>query len=188
MQSFLMLLKESRETCPPPVELVGLEGRLCQDFQGDLTQVEPLVAVLGSPLLLHLLDREDVVVCALVLALQEQHQATCRLLAGCRVPGGTLELEKLWNNIHYRLAMRRLDVDTLTPVQKFRCRKKNPPHPSLCPEGLRSQNFPREVRQKLQDFASGVNTNPDETQRVREAGPTCSPSDILSGPHLPGRG
>ncbi|XP_004384293.1 anomalous homeobox protein-like [Trichechus manatus latirostris] len=167
MQSFLTLLKESGDTCPPPAELVDLAGRLCRDFRGDLAQVEPLVeAVLGSPLRLHLLDREDVVVvCALVLARQERHQAACRLLEGCRVPGGSLELVKLWNDIHYRLAMRRLDVATLTPVQKFCCRKRNPPPPSLCPEGLRSRNFPREVRQKLQDFASGVSTNPDKAQR-----------------------
>ncbi|KAM9206554.1 anomalous homeobox protein-like [Dugong dugon] len=167
MQSFLTLLKESGDTCPPPAELVDLAGRLCRDLRGDLAQVEPLVeAVLGSPLRLHLLDREDVVVvCALVLARQERHQAACRLLEGCQVPGGSLELVKLWNEIHYRLAMRRLDVATLTPVQKFRCRKRNPPPPSLCPEGLRSRNFPREVRQKLQDFASGVSTNPDKAQR-----------------------
>ncbi|KAM9642284.1 LOW QUALITY PROTEIN: anomalous homeobox protein [Trichechus inunguis] len=162
----LTLLKESGDTCPPPAELVDLAGRLCQDFRGDLAQVEPLVeAVLGSPLRLHLLDREDVVVvCALVLVRQEQYQAACRLLEGCQMPGGSLELVKLWNDIHYRLAMRRLDVAMLTPVQKFRCRKRNPPPPSLCPEGLRSQNFPREV-QKLQDFASGVSTNPDKAQR-----------------------
>ncbi|XP_023594423.1 anomalous homeobox protein-like [Trichechus manatus latirostris] len=167
MQSFLTLLKESRDTGPPPAELVDLAGRLYRDLRGDLAQVEPLVeAVLGSPLRLHLLDREDVaVVCALVLARQERHQAACKLLESCRVLGGSLELVKLWNDIHYRLAMRRLDVATLTPVQKFCCRKRKPPPPSLCPEGLRSQNFPREVRQKLQDFASGVSTNPDKAQR-----------------------
>ncbi|KAM9208916.1 anomalous homeobox protein-like [Dugong dugon] len=167
MQSFLTLLKESGGTCPPPVELVDIAGRLCWDLQVDLAQVEPLVeAVLGSPLRLYLLDREDVVmVCVLVLARQEQHQAACRLLEDCRVPGGSLRLVQLWNDIHYRLAMRRLGAAALTPMQKFRCRKRNPPPRSLCPEGLRSRYFPREVRQKLQDFALGVSTNPNKAQR-----------------------
>ncbi|KAM9572590.1 anomalous homeobox protein-like [Trichechus inunguis] len=167
MQSFLMLLKESGGTFPPPVELVDLVGRLCWDLRDDLAQVEPLVeAVLGSPLRLYLLDREDVVVaCVLVLARQEQHQAACRLLEDCRVPGGSLQLAQLWNDIQYRLAMRKMGVAALTPMQKFRCRQRNPPPPSLCPEGLRSQYFPREVRQKLQDFALGVSTNPNKAQR-----------------------
>nr|XP_028698552.1 anomalous homeobox protein-like [Macaca mulatta] len=56
-------------------------------------------------------------------------------------------------------------VAALTPVQKFRCRKRNPPPPSLCPEGLKSRNFPREVREKLHDFAVRVNTNPSKTER-----------------------
>uniref|UniRef100_A0A8D0UX90 Homeobox domain-containing protein n=1 Tax=Sus scrofa TaxID=9823 RepID=A0A8D0UX90_PIG len=42
---------------------------------------------------------------------------------------------------------------------------RNPPPASLCPEGLKSRNFPREVRQKLQDFASGVSTNPSKAER-----------------------
>lgn len=44
---------------------------------------------------------------------------------------------------------------------------RNPPPPSLCPDGLKSRNFPREVRQKLHDFASGVSTNPSKAERVR---------------------
>ena len=44
---------------------------------------------------------------------------------------------------------------------------RNPPPTSLCPDGLKSRNFPREVRQKLQDFASGVSTNPSKAERVR---------------------
>lgn len=43
---------------------------------------------------------------------------------GCRVPGGSQELVQLWNDIHYHLVMKRLGVATLTPVQKFRCRKR----------------------------------------------------------------
>lgn len=43
------------------------------------------------------------------------------------MPGGSLKLVQLWNDIHYRLVMKRLGVDTLTPVQKFRCRKRYAP-------------------------------------------------------------
>ncbi|XP_077619683.1 anomalous homeobox protein isoform X2 [Crocuta crocuta] len=167
MQSFLKLLRESGGAGPPLAELVTLAGRLCRDLQDDPAQVQPLVtAVLDSQLRLHLLDNADVaLVCARVLAQQEQHQAACRVLEGCHVPGGSQELVRLWNDIHYRLVMKRLGVAVLTPVQKFRCRKRNPPPPSLCPDGLKSRNFPREVRQKLHDFASGVSTNPSKAER-----------------------
>ncbi|XP_006877798.1 PREDICTED: anomalous homeobox protein-like [Chrysochloris asiatica] len=169
MQRFLTLLKESenRATCPPSEELVALAGRLCRDLQDDLVKAEPLVeAILGSPLRLYLLNSGDVVLmCALVLAGQEQHQLACQLLEGCQVPGGSWELVQLWNDIHYHVVKRKLGVATLTPVQKFRCRKRNPPPPSLCPEGLRSRNFPREVRQKLKDFALDVSPNPNKAQR-----------------------
>ncbi|XP_024422408.2 anomalous homeobox protein isoform X2 [Desmodus rotundus] len=174
MQSFLKMLRGSGGTSPPLEELVTLAGRLCRDLQDDLAQVQPLVtAVLDSQLRLYLLDNEDVaLVCARVLVQQEQHQAACRLLEGCRVPGGSQELVQLWNNIQYHLDMRRLGVATLTPVQKFRCRKRNPPPPSLCPEGLKSRNFPREVRQKLHDFASSVSSNPSKDERETLAAET----------------
>ncbi|XP_044096972.1 anomalous homeobox protein isoform X2 [Neovison vison] len=167
MQSFLRLLRESGGTGPPLEGLVTLAGRLCRDLQDDPAQVQPLVtAVLDSPLRLHLLDNADVaLVCARALAQQDQHQAACRVLEGCQVPGGSQELVQLWNDLHYRLVMKRLGVATLTPVQKFRCRKRNPPPPSLCPDGLKSRNFPRDVRQKLHDFASAVSTNPSKAER-----------------------
>uniref|UniRef100_A0A8C9JZX2 Anomalous homeobox n=1 Tax=Panthera tigris altaica TaxID=74533 RepID=A0A8C9JZX2_PANTA len=167
MQSFLKLLRESGGAGPPLAELVTLAGRLCRDLQDDPAQLQPLVtAVLDSQLRLHLLDNADVAfVCARVLAQQEQHQAACRVLEGCRVPGGSQELVQLWNDIHYHLVMKRLGVAVLTPVQKFRCRKRNPPPLSLCPDGLKSRNFPREVRRKLHDFASSVSTNPSKAER-----------------------
>ncbi|XP_059751069.1 anomalous homeobox protein isoform X1 [Balaenoptera ricei] len=167
MQSFLQLLRGSGGAGLPLAELVTLAGRLCREVQDDPAQVQPLVtAVLESQLRLYLLDNADVaLVCARVLAQQEQYRAACQLLEGCRVPGGSLKLVQLWNDIHYRLVMKRLGVATLTPVQKFRCRKRNPPPASLCPDGLKNRNFPREVRQKLQDFASGVSTNPSKAER-----------------------
>nr|KAF6268753.1 anomalous homeobox [Pipistrellus kuhlii] len=173
MQSFLQLLREGGGG-PPVEELVSLAGRLCRDLRDDLARAQPLVsAVLESQLRPRLLDNQDVaLVCARVLAQQEQHQAACRLLEGCWVPGGSQELVQLWNDIHYHLAMKRLGVATLTSVQKFRCRKRNPPPPSLCPDGLKSRNFPREVRQKLQSFASGVSSSPSKAEREALAAET----------------
>lgn len=46
------------------------------------------------------------------------------------------------------------------------CSCRNPPPPSLCPGGPKSRNFPKEIRQKLHDFASGVSTNPSKEERV----------------------
>ncbi|KAM4827773.1 anomalous homeobox protein isoform 2-T2 [Thomomys bottae] len=167
MQNFLMLLRKHGASCSPPEELITLAAKLCWDLRDDPTQVQPLVAaVLANQLHLHLLDNGDVVlVCARVLAQQEQLQAACQLLEECRVSGGSQELVQLWNDIHYCLAMRRLGVATLSPVQKFRCRKRNPPPPALCPKIPKSRNFPQEVRQTLKDFASGVSTNPSKAER-----------------------
>ncbi|XP_015996156.2 anomalous homeobox protein isoform X2 [Rousettus aegyptiacus] len=181
MQSFLRLLQGNLGAGPPSEELVTLTGRLCRDLQDDPAQVQPLVAaVLDSQFRLHLLENVDVaLVCARALARQEQHQAACRLLEGCQVPGGSQELVRLWNDIHYRLVMKRRGVATLTPVQKFRCRKRNPPPPSLCPDGLKSRNFPREVRKKLHDFASGVSTNPSRAERENLASETSLTEDQI---------
>ncbi|XP_012878480.1 PREDICTED: anomalous homeobox protein, partial [Dipodomys ordii] len=167
MQNFLRLLRRHGASCPPPPELVTLAAKLCWDLRDDPTQLRPLVAaVLASQLRLHLLDNGALVlVCARVLVQQEQLQAACQLLEECRVSGGSQELVQLWNDIHYCLAMRRLGVATLSPVQKFRCRKRNPPPPTLCPKSPKSRNFPQEVRQTLKDFASGVSTNPSKAER-----------------------
>ncbi|XP_006878193.1 PREDICTED: anomalous homeobox protein-like, partial [Chrysochloris asiatica] len=174
MQRFLTLLKESKSTCIPPAELVSLAGRLSQDLHDDLAKAEPLVeAVLGSPRRLFLLDSEDVVlVCVHVLAQKEQYQVACRLLEDCRVPGGSLELVEAWNDIHYRMTMRRLGVAALSPLQSFLCRKRNPPPLHLCPEALGIRSFPRAVQQKLQNFASGVSTYPNKAQREMLASET----------------
>ncbi|XP_049624230.1 anomalous homeobox protein [Suncus etruscus] len=167
MQSFLTLLRGTQGSGPPLPELVTLAGTLCRDFRDDPAQVQPLVAaVLDSQIRPHLLNNVDVTLtCVRMLVQQDQHQAACYLLEDCRVPGGSKELVKLWYDIHYDLAIKKLDVATLTPVQKFRCRKRNPPPPSLCPDGLKSRNFSMEVRQKLQDFASGVSSNPSKANR-----------------------
>lgn len=51
------------------------------------------------------------------------------------MPGGSPKLVQLWNDIHYRLAMKKLGVSTLTPVQKFRCRKRYVLVLALIPRG-----------------------------------------------------
>ena len=61
---------------------------------------------------------------------------------GCQVPGGSPKLVQLWNDIHYRLAMKRLGVSTLTPVQKFRCRKRYALVLALIPWGSRGICLP----------------------------------------------
>ncbi|KAB1252105.1 Anomalous homeobox protein [Camelus dromedarius] len=126
MQRLLQLLSGRGGAVPPLAELVSFTGRMCREVQDDPARAQPLVtAVLNSQLRLQLLNSVDVaLVCARVLAQQEQHQAARQLLEGFRVPGGSPELVQLWNDIHYCLLMRRLGVALLTPVQKFRCRKR----------------------------------------------------------------
>ncbi|XP_036159281.1 anomalous homeobox protein [Myotis myotis] len=174
MQSFLKLLRDSGGTSPFVEELVSLVGRLCQDLQDNLTQAQHLItALLESQLFLYHLSNKDLaLVCARVLAKKEQHEAAFQLLERCWVPGGSEELVRLWNDIHYHLEKKRLGVATLTSEQKFRCRKRNPPPPSLCPDGLKSFRFTWEVRQKLQSFASGVSSSPSKAEREALAAET----------------
>ncbi|XP_043847683.1 anomalous homeobox protein [Dromiciops gliroides] len=172
LKHFLALLEENRASPAPPAELIHLAGRLCQELQDTppLT-LEPLAeAVLGSPHWQYFLSSLDVVrVCVLILAFRGQHQAACRLLEHCSGAGEREQLIQLWNEIHYRKVMEKYHVNSLTPVQKFRCRKRNPPPFSLCPEGVKSRNFSKDVRQKLLGFAARVTTNPNREQRGRLA-------------------
>ncbi|XP_072455951.1 anomalous homeobox protein [Notamacropus eugenii] len=172
MKYFLALLEEHRASLAPPPELVHFAGKLCQEVQSTPPlMLEPLAeAVLGSPHWRHFLSSMDVVrACVLVLVCQGQHQSACRLLEHCRETGEREQLIQLWNEIHYRKIMEKCHVDSLTPVQKFRCRKRNPPPPFLCPEGMKNRNFSRDVRQKLLAFAAAVTMNPSREQRGRLA-------------------
>ncbi|KAL6083943.1 hypothetical protein STEG23_026604, partial [Scotinomys teguina] len=166
MENFLRLLREHGDTHSPPQELVTLAGKLCRDFQHNLVQVFSLVeAILDSQHCWHLLENADVaLVCTQVLIQQEQPFSALQILEGCRVPGGNKELVQLWNDIHYHLTMRKLGVTVLSPVQKFRCRKRNPPPLTLCPEGPKNRNFLPEIRCHLQNFATGVSTYPKKAQ------------------------
>ncbi|XP_021520263.1 anomalous homeobox protein [Meriones unguiculatus] len=174
MQNFLRLLREHGDTHCLPQDLVTLAGKLCRDFQHNLVQVLSLVkAILESRHLQHLLHNADVVlVCAQVLVRQEQHLSALQILEGCKVPGGSQELVQLWNDIHYHLIMRKLGVTTLSPVQKFRCRKRNPPPTTLCPEGPKSRNFLPEIRRHLHNFATSVGVFPKKAQLEKLASET----------------
>ncbi|XP_055454521.1 anomalous homeobox protein [Psammomys obesus] len=174
MQNFLRLLREHGDTHCLPQDLVILAGKLCRDFQHNLVQVLSLVkAILESRHLQHLLHNADVVLaCAQVLVRQEQHLSALQILEGCKVPGGSQELVQLWNDIHYHLTMRKLGVTTLSPVQKFRCRKRNPPPTTLCPEGPKSRNFLPEIRRHLHNFATSVGVFPKKAQLEKLASET----------------
>ncbi|XP_074058365.1 anomalous homeobox protein [Macrotis lagotis] len=172
MRHFLALLEDHRASPAPPPELVHLAGSLCQELQNSPVLVlAPLVkGVLDSPHWQYFLSNLGVIrVCTLVLACQGQHQEACRLLEHCRETEDREQLIQLWNEIHYHKIMEKYHVDSLTPIQKFRCRKRNPPPVSLCPEGLKNRNFSKDVRQKLLSFAVGVTMNPNREQRERLA-------------------
>ncbi|XP_028717125.1 anomalous homeobox protein-like [Peromyscus leucopus] len=174
MENFLRLLREHGDAPPPPPELVTLAGKLCRDFQHNPVQVLHLVkAILDSQHRWDLLNNVDVaLVCTQVLIHQEQWLLALQILQGCRVPGGSQELVRLWNDIHYHLTMRRLCVSKLSPGQKFRCRKRNPPPSTLCPEGPKNRNFLPEVQCHLQDFATGVGAYPKKAQLEKLASET----------------
>ncbi|XP_031804795.1 anomalous homeobox protein [Sarcophilus harrisii] len=157
---------------PPLPGLVHLAARLCQELAAvPLLLLEPLAeGVLGSPHWQYFLSNLEMVrMCVLVLACQGQYPAACRLLEHCREAGDSEQLIHLWHEIHYRKTMDKYRVGALTPVQKFRCRKRNPPPPSLCPEGMKSRNFSKDVRHKLLGFATRVTMNPNREQRGRLA-------------------
>ncbi|XP_051018076.1 anomalous homeobox protein [Acomys russatus] len=166
MQNFLRLLRAHEDSHSLPQKLVTFAGKLCQDLQHNFVQVMSLVkAILESRHRRHLLDSADVaLVCVRVLVQQEQYLPAIQILEGCRVPGRTQELVQLWNDIHYHLTMGKLGVTMLSPVQKFRCRKRNPAPTNLCPEGPKNRNFLPGIRRHLHNFATSVGVYPKKAQ------------------------
>ncbi|XP_052026176.1 LOW QUALITY PROTEIN: anomalous homeobox protein [Apodemus sylvaticus] len=166
MQDFLRLLKAHADASSPPPDLVTMAGKLCLDLEDNPVQVVQLVeAILDSKHRWALLKNIDVtLVCVQVLIQQEQHLLALQILEVCHVPGGSQDLVHLWNDIHYQLTMRRLGVTELSAAQRFRCRKRNPPPLTFCPEGPKNRNFLPEVRSCLQDFATGVSAYPKKAQ------------------------
>ncbi|XP_031219069.1 anomalous homeobox protein [Mastomys coucha] len=174
MQHLLRLLREHGDASSPPPDLVTLAGKLCRDFQDNPVQVLHLVeAILNSKHRWDLLYNADVtLVCVQVLIQQEQQLLALQILEVCQVPGGSQELVQLWNDIHYHLTMRRLGVTKLNAAQRFRCRKRNPPPLTFCPEGPKNRNFLPEVRSCLQNFARGVSAYPKKAQLEKLASET----------------
>ncbi|XP_025931003.1 anomalous homeobox protein isoform X3 [Apteryx rowi] len=167
MKRFMAMLNRHKNKDPPPAKLLDLAGQLCQDLQSSSPTLEKLVgAIMGCKHKMYFLTNVHIVrACVLVHIHKGQHDTACRLLECCRAEEKE-ELVQLWHEIHYQQVMEKHRTDFLTPLQKFRCRKRNPPPVSLCPEGLKNRNYPDKVRQELHRFAAEVTTNPNKEQRA----------------------
>ncbi|XP_063171868.1 anomalous homeobox protein [Candoia aspera] len=166
MKQFMALLQESDLQDVPPPELWDEAGSLCQHLQHSPTGLEKLVkAVVHGRHWPHLCTSLQVVqACVLVHLRKNQHDMACKLLEGCTAIERE-QLVKLWHEIHYHKTMEKRQVTSLTPVQKYRCRKRNPPPASLCPDGVKSRNYPLHVRERLRRFAVEVTATPSRKQR-----------------------
>ncbi|NXS61973.1 ANHX protein, partial [Brachypteracias leptosomus] len=166
MKRFMAMLNRNKNKDPPPTELLDLAGQLCQDLQSSSPSLEKLVeAMMECKQKMHFLTNIHVVrACVFVHIHNRQHDTACRLLEYCKAEEKK-ELVQLWHEIHYQKVMEKHHMDFLTPLQKFRCRKRNPPPISLCPEGLKNRNYSGEVRQQLHRFAVEVTTYPNKKQR-----------------------
>ncbi|XP_049660870.1 anomalous homeobox protein isoform X2 [Accipiter gentilis] len=166
MKRFMAMLNRNKNKDPPPAKLLDLAGQLCQDLQSSSPSLEKLVgAMMGCKHKMYFLTNIHVVrACVFVHIHNGQHDTACRLLEYCKAEEKE-ELVQLWHEIHYQRVMEKHHTDFLTPLQKFRCRKRNPPPISLCPEGLKNRNYSDEVRQQLRRFAAEVTTNPNKKQR-----------------------
>ncbi|NXO20963.1 ANHX protein, partial [Cisticola juncidis] len=166
MKLFMAMLKENENEHCPPTKLLNLAGQLCQELQSSSPSLEKLVeAMMGCKNKKYFLTNIHVVrACVSVHIHKGQHDAACRLLEYCEAEEKD-ELVQLWHEIHYQRVMEKHQKDCLTPLQKFRCRKRNPPPISLCPEGLKMRNYSEEVRQRLRRFAAEVTANPNMKQR-----------------------
>ncbi|XP_078238011.1 anomalous homeobox protein isoform X4 [Pogona vitticeps] len=166
MKPFLALLKRSDQQEAPPLRLVGMAGRLCQGLQQSPRGLKKLVEAMEQGRhWRRFLASLPVVQAGVAVRLQEKEfSAACHLLESCTVMEKE-ELLKLWNEVHYRQAMERRHARSLTPVQKYRCRKRNPPPASLCPARAKSRYYSQDVREILRRFAVEVTTHPSKKQR-----------------------
>ncbi|KGL79204.1 Anomalous homeobox protein, partial [Tinamus guttatus] len=166
MKRFMAMLNRHKSKDPPPGQVLELAGELCQHLQSPSPVLEKLVgAIMACKHTMYFLTNIHVVrACVLVHVQRGEHEAARRLLECCQAEEKE-ELVQLWYEIHYQQVMEKQHTDFLTPLQKFRCRKRNPPPVSLCPEGLKNRNYPDKVRQELHRFAAEVTTNPNKEQR-----------------------
>ncbi|XP_066056076.1 anomalous homeobox protein isoform X2 [Chamaea fasciata] len=166
MMQFMAMLKKNENEHHPPTKLLNLAGQLCQELQIPSPGLEELVeTMMGCKNKTYFLTNIHIVrACVSVHIHKGQHDAACSVLEYCEAEEKE-ELVQLWHEIHYRKVMEKQQVNFLTPLQKFRCRRRNPPPVSLCPEGLKNRNYSEEVRQHLHRFAAEVTANPNKKQR-----------------------
>ncbi|XP_053135800.1 anomalous homeobox protein isoform X2 [Hemicordylus capensis] len=166
VKQFMALLKKKSSKSRPLSTLLDEAGRLCQTLQDCPARMEKLEkAMAQSRHWEDLLTSIHVVqACVRLYMGRSQYSTACELLKSCRATERE-QLVELWNEIHYRKMMEEWHRPSLTAVQRFRCRKRNPPPASLCPEGVKSRIYPRALRQKLQSFATEVTSNPSRKQR-----------------------
>ncbi|NXU72983.1 ANHX protein, partial [Oreotrochilus melanogaster] len=166
MKRFMAMLNRNKTKDPPPTKLLEFAEQLCQDLQNSSPSLEKLVgAMMGCKHKMYFLTNIHIVrACVFVHTHNGQYDTACRLLEYCEAKEKE-ELVQLWHEIHYQRFMEEHHTDFLTPLQKFRCRKRNPPPNSLCPEGLKNRNYSDEVRQQLHRFAAEVTANPNKEQR-----------------------
>ncbi|XP_015272163.1 PREDICTED: anomalous homeobox protein [Gekko japonicus] len=162
----MALLKRNDCEDSPQTKLLDEAGRLCQNLQHSSRSLEKLVKAMeqGRHWGVLLTNIHIVRASVLVHIRSSQYDVACKLLENCRAIEKE-ELVQLWNEIHYHKAMEKWHKQSLTPVQKFRCRKRNPPPASLCPEGVKNRNYPKEVRHMLQRFAMEMTAKPSRQQR-----------------------
>ncbi|XP_077164612.1 anomalous homeobox protein [Paroedura picta] len=166
MKQFMALLQRNDCEDAPQTKLLDEAEKLCQNLQHSSSSLEKLVKAMEQGR--HwgfLLSNIHIVRASVHVHIRSgQYDVACKLVENC----GAMEkkeLVQLWNEIHYHKTMEKYHKPSLTSVQKFRCRKRNPPPASLCPDGVKSRNYPKEVRWILQRFAVEMTTTPNRQQR-----------------------
>ncbi|XP_061459245.1 anomalous homeobox protein isoform X2 [Rhineura floridana] len=166
VKQFMAQLKKSDQQDPPQTKLRDKAGKLCQTLQHSPRSLAELVQTMAQGRHWgYLLTNVHIVQARVFVHLrQNQYDAACKLLESCKATEKA-DLVRLWHEIHYWQEREKRKAQSLTPVQKYRCRKRNPPPASLCPEGVKSRNYPKEVREILRRFAVEVTSKPSRQQR-----------------------
>ncbi|XP_066056075.1 anomalous homeobox protein isoform X1 [Chamaea fasciata] len=125
MMQFMAMLKKNENEHHPPTKLLNLAGQLCQELQIPSPGLEELVeTMMGCKNKTYFLTNIHIVrACVSVHIHKGQHDAACSVLEYCEAEEKE-ELVQLWHEIHYRKVMEKQQVNFLTPLQKFRCRRR----------------------------------------------------------------
>uniref|UniRef100_H3BCZ2 Homeobox domain-containing protein n=1 Tax=Latimeria chalumnae TaxID=7897 RepID=H3BCZ2_LATCH len=170
MARWKFLLEASAELEVPWAELVELSGQICTFLQDPQDLERFLTFLLKGKHSRYFLQHDEVFRAQVVVHMRRRryHEA-CKVLEGLNRYSGKLkeEMVELWNEIHYIKERDRIRRERLSPVQKFRCRKRNPPPASLCPKETKSRNYPSEVQNQLRKFAVEVTAYPNKKQREK---------------------